>query len=54
MLRRFILCFGYHSKYKSGSHDEGEAGCSFGYSSAETSANLDVSADTEHGILEDE
>jgi hypothetical protein len=61
-------CFCHHSKDKSGPHDcadasiiadalgryEGEGDCSFDYVRAETSASLDISADTENGVLQDE
>jgi uncharacterized protein YhfF len=33
---------------------EGEGDCSFDYVRAEMSASLDVSADTENGVLQDE
>jgi hypothetical protein len=66
MLLHFMLFL--HSKDKSGAHDcadasiiadalgryEGEGDCSFDYVRAETSASLDVSADTENGVLQDD
>jgi hypothetical protein len=63
MLLHFILFL--QSKDKSGAHDcadvavalgryEGEGDCSFDYVRAETSASLDVSADTKNGVLQDE
>jgi hypothetical protein len=33
---------------------EGEGDCSFDYVRAETSASLDISADTENGVLQDD